>query len=274
MNNKREYYYRVLGLKPGATPDEVKSAYRSLLKIYHPDRNNSPSAQSIYDEINIAYKALLDQSAVGETDINSVINRNYSKETTQTSNDSSKRTQQSNANSSQETSQASSYGSERTKQSNANNSSSFKQQSSWMLEELKRNYESKIPFELQNLPSIFLCSLSEFFAAYKISFSKVYYYAMLFILMCLLNSGIFKHNMPIGILLVSFYIISLVLFTFFRYYFKPSAWPNYQRIAAAIAYGAILPLLVACFSLFTVGMRDLAIIWLYAAFPVWVLMIP
>jgi len=30
--------YRMLGLAPGATPDEVKTAYRDLAQVWHPDR--------------------------------------------------------------------------------------------------------------------------------------------------------------------------------------------------------------------------------------------
>ena len=30
--------YGVLGLAPGATPDEVREAYRDLVKVWHPDR--------------------------------------------------------------------------------------------------------------------------------------------------------------------------------------------------------------------------------------------
>lgn len=30
--------YSILGLAPGATPDEVKTAYRDLVKVWHPDR--------------------------------------------------------------------------------------------------------------------------------------------------------------------------------------------------------------------------------------------
>ena len=152
----------------------------------------------------------------------------------------------------------------------ANGRGNYKQQSARISEELKRDYESKIPFELQNLSSIFLRSLSELFAGYKISFSKVYHYVLLF-LTYYLGFSIFKHRMPIGILLVSFFIISLVLFTFFRYYFKPSTWPSYQRIAAAIAYGAILPLLITCFYLFTkmeVDFVQLIFIWINVAVPV------
>ena len=30
--------YEVLGIKPGASQDEIKSAYRKLIKKYHPDQ--------------------------------------------------------------------------------------------------------------------------------------------------------------------------------------------------------------------------------------------
>ena len=35
--------YRVLGVSPSASDDEVKKAYRKLSRIYHPDANiNNP----------------------------------------------------------------------------------------------------------------------------------------------------------------------------------------------------------------------------------------
>lgn len=32
--------YEILGLKPEASPAEVKEAYRDLVKVWHPDRVN------------------------------------------------------------------------------------------------------------------------------------------------------------------------------------------------------------------------------------------
>ncbi len=55
--------YEVLGLKLGASPEEVKQAYRDLVKVWHPDRfPNNPrlqkKAQEKLKEINLAYERL------------------------------------------------------------------------------------------------------------------------------------------------------------------------------------------------------------------------
>ena len=51
--------YKVLGVNPGATEEEVKKAYRSLAKKYHPDLNpgNEYAAEKMND-INVAYDIL------------------------------------------------------------------------------------------------------------------------------------------------------------------------------------------------------------------------
>jgi len=56
---KRDYY-EVLGLKKGASDDEIKKAYRSLAKKYHPDINKEPGAEEKFKEINEAYDTLSD----------------------------------------------------------------------------------------------------------------------------------------------------------------------------------------------------------------------
>jgi DnaJ-like protein len=61
--------YRVLGLAPGATVDEVKTAYRDLAQVWHPDRfpdNNRlrEKAQLNLQRINEAYALLRDLQPV------------------------------------------------------------------------------------------------------------------------------------------------------------------------------------------------------------------
>lgn len=59
MSNKRDYY-EVLGLSKGASDQEIKKAYRSLAKKYHPDMNKEPGAEEKFKEVNEAYEVLSD----------------------------------------------------------------------------------------------------------------------------------------------------------------------------------------------------------------------
>ena len=51
--------YEVLGVKPGASQEEIKSAYRKLVKQYHPDQYGDNPLKNLAEEklaeINKAY---------------------------------------------------------------------------------------------------------------------------------------------------------------------------------------------------------------------------
>jgi len=66
MNKERDSYYYTLGLRLGASPNEIKSAFRRLVKLYHADHDQSLDAEMKYREIQTAYKELLKQPYVSQ----------------------------------------------------------------------------------------------------------------------------------------------------------------------------------------------------------------
>jgi curved DNA-binding protein len=67
MNNKD--YYQILGLKKGASNEEIKKAYRKLAVKYHPDKNpGDKEAEEKFKEINEAYAVLSDPQKKAQYD--------------------------------------------------------------------------------------------------------------------------------------------------------------------------------------------------------------
>ena len=95
--------YEVLGIKPGASQEEIKSAYRKLVKQYHPDqyRDNplQELAQQKLAEVNEAYNQLTSGKSSG----------NYSSNTSSSYSNSSSYNNNSYGNSASELSQARAY---------------------------------------------------------------------------------------------------------------------------------------------------------------------
>jgi molecular chaperone DnaJ len=52
--------YAVLGIRPDASEEEIKRAYRRLAREFHPDVNRDPDAEGRFKEINAAYETLKD----------------------------------------------------------------------------------------------------------------------------------------------------------------------------------------------------------------------
>jgi curved DNA-binding protein len=54
-------YYKILDVSRGASPAEIKRAYRKLARKYHPDVSKDANAEAHFKEINEAYEVLKDE---------------------------------------------------------------------------------------------------------------------------------------------------------------------------------------------------------------------
>ncbi len=65
----KKNHYQTLGIRPNATSDEIRQAYRRAAVRYHPDKNpNDHTAEDKFKEISEAYSILSDERARREYD--------------------------------------------------------------------------------------------------------------------------------------------------------------------------------------------------------------
>jgi len=67
MGTKRDYY-EILGIQKNASDEDIKKAYRSLAKKYHPDLNKEPGAEEKFKEVQEAYDVLSDTNKRSQYD--------------------------------------------------------------------------------------------------------------------------------------------------------------------------------------------------------------
>ena len=60
----KEDCYRILGLKEGASEEEIKDAFRKLVMLYHPDKNKDPQAVEKFRLIAKAYSVLMGKESI------------------------------------------------------------------------------------------------------------------------------------------------------------------------------------------------------------------
>lgn len=58
----RTNYYEILNISREASQNDIKKAYRLLVRQIHPDKNNSPSANDAFTKVDKAYKCLSDEN--------------------------------------------------------------------------------------------------------------------------------------------------------------------------------------------------------------------
>jgi molecular chaperone DnaJ len=64
-----EDYYRLLGVAPGATPEQIRTAYRRLARMTHPDAVRHSDTGLCFQHVRRAYEVLSDPAARRQYDL-------------------------------------------------------------------------------------------------------------------------------------------------------------------------------------------------------------
>jgi curved DNA-binding protein len=62
-------YYKIMGIEPTASEQEIKTAYRRLARKYHPDLNKAANAEALFKEMGEAYEILKDPEKRAQYDL-------------------------------------------------------------------------------------------------------------------------------------------------------------------------------------------------------------
>jgi len=65
----KKTYYEILEVDKKASQKDIKSAYRRLVMLYHPDKNKLPEAEEVFKQIAEAYSVLSDPGKRKQYDI-------------------------------------------------------------------------------------------------------------------------------------------------------------------------------------------------------------
>ena len=65
----KKTFYEILEVDKKASQEDIKSAYRRLVMLYHPDKNKLPEAEEIFKGIAEAYSVLSDPGKRKQYDI-------------------------------------------------------------------------------------------------------------------------------------------------------------------------------------------------------------
>jgi hypothetical protein len=256
MYKDRDYYYTILGLKAGASPDEIKSAYRRLVKLYHPDRCQSADSLPMYDEVRAAYKKLTDWHLHRDKPTGFKVHHTYQTHQTHHAPHARHHSSRTGTNPfdsrySSQTKQTYGHNQESTKSTTrtSGNNQNFFWKTMWTFGK-NRSYSKEVTWgpSVKNPANGCFCLFVSFLAVF---------------VSILLTLG---HNKPPA----WFLLVSWILLYVFLNIYSHSKWPFYMKIIAGLAYGELQVFLI--YIILSIPVSNLFLTGLFSVISAWVLL--